>query len=358
MQLKPAINVSSSTNFSTEIVLNIDDLLRVSLDARFDRLSQQLEWTELAVKYQSYIDLLAFTLEEQVRVANGTQEEKEAWAREVLTPGNLNGLDFWLDQYDMMMKGEGHLRPEKPLLQLYMETRWQGACDESYVEDVEALWVLTQVTQVRGHLAMLNAQDILAEDVSVVKQDAKKLMQDRVSGQQKMSGEITCPRFQVQNTLSLQVCEENHLGFGLIPVDAVIPLECNSEFYPTTTTVSCPAEGASQTAKCEACNCDPTGSVNQECQALTGKCACKPGFYGDKCNSRDCVGNWNPWSACGCGNSQTRSRTWQITTPQYGGGKHCTETTQTEGCFSTCCGDQFYCGGNYCIHSSQQCDYK
>ena len=55
-------------------MVDLDTLLRSSLDKHFKQLSQELEWTQLAVKYQSYIDLLMYTLDAQARVANGTKQ--------------------------------------------------------------------------------------------------------------------------------------------------------------------------------------------------------------------------------------------------------------------------------------------
>ena len=33
------------------------------------------------------------------------------------------------------------------------------------------------------------------------------------------------------------------------------------------------------------CNCDQDGSLNGNCNDDTGKCDCKPGFDGDKCDT-------------------------------------------------------------------------
>ena len=40
------------------------------------KLLLQIEWTNLAVKFQTHIDKLTYILKEQNRVANETQEEK------------------------------------------------------------------------------------------------------------------------------------------------------------------------------------------------------------------------------------------------------------------------------------------
>ena len=37
------------------------------------------------------------------------------------------------------------------------------------------------------------------------------------------------------------------------------------------------------------CNCNPVGSINQQCSKYTGNCVCKYGFTGQKCD--ECMGN-------------------------------------------------------------------
>ena len=33
------------------------------------------------------------------------------------------------------------------------------------------------------------------------------------------------------------------------------------------------------------CNCSPHGSVRSDCEQMSGKCICKPGISGDKCDT-------------------------------------------------------------------------
>ena len=177
--------------------------MRESVDKKFKALSKELEWTKLAVKYQSYIDLLIYTLEEEERLANATDLEKRNWALEALRPGAAQGLAFWLKQFHMMMVGDGHLRQEKPLIQMFMEDEWEGRCSATYAEDVKALWPMTQATQIRGHLAPIHAQQILVDHPLVNHVDALQLMKEREKIQLEVSGQTSCPAFLVNHTLSL-----------------------------------------------------------------------------------------------------------------------------------------------------------
>ncbi|XP_046407142.1 laminin subunit beta-1 isoform X2 [Ischnura elegans] len=51
-------------------------------------------------------------------------------------------------------------------------------------------------------------------------------------------------------------------------------------------------------AGCEACDCDPVGSYDEQCNQYDGQCECKPGFGGRQCN--ECQANhWgNPTVEC------------------------------------------------------------
>ena len=135
--------------------------------------------------------------------------------------------------------------------------------------------------------------------------------------------------------------------------------QCKDNYYTT---------GAKQTtcvkksSGCNACNCNAAGSNGMKCADHSGQCSCKPGFYGNKCENRDCVWRgWSPFSSCtkGCdyGGSMTRSRSHDVT--KQGQGRSCDgSNTETRNCFKGCCNHQFHCTGTHkCIPSGQKCDY-
>ena len=49
-------------------------------------------------------------------------------------------------------------------------------------------------------------------------------------------------------------------------------------------------------SKCEPCRCSREGSVDVACDNEKAQCTCKKGFYGLKCEFRDCeASEWGPW---------------------------------------------------------------
>ena len=103
-----------------------------------------------------------------------------------------------------MMAADGHAKDHKALLILYMESRWDGVCDEDYVNDVASVWQIIQAVQVRGYLALMNAHEILSDEVDVVRNDIAALMEKRMKDQTAAMNIQTCPDFKRDKN-------ENHL---------------------------------------------------------------------------------------------------------------------------------------------------
>lgn len=49
---------------------------------------------------------------------------------------------------------------------------------------------------------------------------------------------------------------------------------------------------------CEKCNCNPDGSIGDDCDVNTGQCKCKPGVAGRTCNQ--CATGHYKFSPTGC----------------------------------------------------------
>ena len=48
---------------------------------------------------------------------------------------------------------------------------------------------------------------------------------------------------------------------------------------------------------CKDCSCSKEGSVDEKCADMTGKCACKKGYYGLRCEEKDCeLFEWGSWT--------------------------------------------------------------
>ncbi len=138
--------------------------------------------------------------------------------------------------------------------------------------------------------------------------------------------------------------------------------QCEANYFLTgTAETSCMSN---LTSKCSPCNCTVTGSNGTECDDQSGVCSCKPGFYSEKCENRDCV--WSSWSAfsscsksCGYGGKWTKTRTHKVTA--HGQGKICKGSdSETAPCFANkCCSGQFHCSNRKkCVSSHSRCNYN
>ena len=90
-----------------------------------------------------------------------------------------------------------------------------------------------------------------------------------------------------------------------------------------------------QSKQCKPCTCYAIGSTSLDCRQ--GRCSCKPGFAGPKCNDKDCVmSSWRWDSQCQCGPGKTRSRSRHVVEHPHGKGKRCGINTKTVPCNKKC----------------------
>ncbi|CAG9764671.1 unnamed protein product [Ceutorhynchus assimilis] len=113
---------------------------------------------------------------------------------------------------------------------------------------------------------------------------------------------------------------------------------------------------------CEACNCDPIGSMFQQCN-LEGKCQCKPGVTGGKCDR--CAENHYAFSKTGCKSCNCHQAGSAFNTvkcdPETGvcvckenvEGKQCKECKP--GYFNLDSDNEFGCTPCFCYGHSSEC---
>ena len=219
----------------------------------------------------------------------------------------------------------------QPLIQVHMKLRWDGECNKNYVDEIGAIWSLTQATQVRGHLALLNAQEWLAGDRDIVQDDVNSLMEEKRVAQIEALANVTCLDFKVENSKNLDECGEWDRGFGLVLRKHSVPLQCIPEYYPTIPFVSCPIN-MTQNATCQPCDCDPNGSTKAQCERYSGQCFCKEGFFNRQCDSRNCDGQFILPMPCLCG----QERPWNETYPAYGPNGTCAQQEGGGRCSCPC----------------------
>ena len=56
------------------------------------------------------------------------------------------------------------------------------------------------------------------------------------------------------------------------------------------------AKCGDNSSTCEPCACNEEGRVNETCEDMSGRCTCKEGYYGLKCEEKDCkLLEWGSW---------------------------------------------------------------
>lgn len=113
---------------------------------------------------------------------------------------------------------------------------------------------------------------------------------------------------------------------------------------------------------CIACNCDPVGSRNLQCNT-EGKCQCKPGVGGIKCDR--CENNFYDFGANGCkscGCSEAGSINNQPSCDPYTGTCYCKENVEGKRCreckfgyFNLDLENEFGCTPCFCYRHSSEC---
>lgn len=113
---------------------------------------------------------------------------------------------------------------------------------------------------------------------------------------------------------------------------------------------------------CVACNCDPIGSSSLQCNS-EGKCRCKPGVTGDKCN--ECALNYYDLTNTGCkecGCSEAGSYQNRLNCNRHTGVCDCKENVEGRRCreckpgyFNLDSDNEFGCTPCFCFGHSSEC---
>ena len=342
------------------ITANIEDSVRgYSLDVNGSQESQ-LKWKFIPAKFRQSVAKLLYIIDQHTRVIGGTYREKVVWASRVLSLSNNRGLEFLLHQFHLLVVGDQRFKMEPPLFQSFMESEWEGECKDDYIKNANSLWTGILRIQVLGHLVLRHAQLLLSDNPDVIQQDVKALMEERHTKQIQLSSSGSCKKLDIEHSKGLDLCGMDELGFSIIPKNAIVSLECEAGYYPTSTMTTCSDAREGNNDTCKACNCDSNTSLSDDCEAITGKCQCKDGFtgtqclectcdeegsvegakcdttnpscqckdsyYGSLCQNRDCQGSWG--SVCPCG----QSRQFIVSAHRRGNGTECQDAYQFRAC--------------------------
>ena len=74
----------------------------------------------------------------------------------------------------------------------------------------------------------------------------------------------------------------------------IVTTKCEDAYFVQGSRI---ARCGDNSSTCQPCACSQEGSVNSSCEEMTGKCTCKPGYFGLKCERVECIkGEWGSWT--------------------------------------------------------------
>ena len=264
------------------------------LEALEDYIGNRFDWLNLRVLYgEGIFKLQAFIKEfEKLTYLDGDKRaiEEKKLSKEILD--GCDGIPLWLTQLHHVIAGQSgglSVFNTKPLLALFMKTHKEKACTSSYKVLVDSQWSQLNMLQINGYKVWAQALISLDRDTKEV----TTIMNERITGQLEKMKSITC-NLEVENSVNIHCTGK---GFGYASLELDVNTKCIENYY-VNAVPSCYQE-----ARCEPCNCKAESSKSMQCTPkcndakCTAQCECKEGYYGDKCENRDCVwGEWGSWS--------------------------------------------------------------
>ena len=164
---------------------------------------------------------------------------------------------------------------------------------------------------------------------------------------------MTC-EYEIANSKNVHCAGGKYLHPGM-----TIAVQCKRFYYRFGSAVT---TCKSKSSACKPCQCNSRGSRTLQCNNGSGKCSCKPGFYGTKCQNRNCEWRWGPYSRCSrnCGYGGVKTMRKIIVTHRQGHGRSCSSPySYRRSCFNRCCSGQFNCfSRKKCIPGSLKCNYR
>ena len=333
--------------------------LESSMQRKFDQLSRkvtnQFQWANFITMYKNAIQRIEYLshrferLPKEHKDKKGLQEGGKKLAKAALEVDT--GIRKALYQLNNLLVGKVNkpVLNHKPVLLAFMESRSKAGepCTPSYKKRVDNYWKQLLLLQQIGYMVWAQACEFAGKKSDIV----SSTYANRIKKQMSAIKKGTC-QYDIRNSINVH-CNKHYLHPGM-----TIENRCKRNYYVyRSVQTSC----TNKRSSCSACYCYRLGSRSQQCNNIHGKCSCKHGFYGKKCNNRNCV--WHRWSPYGhclrCGYGAKKARRRSIKVTALGSGNRCHGPVVLYApCFKGCCRYQFHCSNRRkCIRGSYKCDY-
>ena len=271
-------------------ITTLEKVMKQSFEEFNKKLSSEASWIKLVTHYSSTLRLVTYYIyrfNSLTKLDNVSRaEEGKHLTKSLLRP---EGIQKWPYDINFMFLGRSGLQilDHKPLILIIklIEKHTHEACWPPYINVWNNAWKQMIKRQLMFYMIWAKAKDIAGESVTRI----HDLYSSRLSNQIKLLRERTC-------TVNVENSKNAECGdFNLLP-NMAITVACKTFHYRKgPLNVTC----ENNQTYCIPCNCNVNGSVSLVCANETGICKCKGGFYGDKCNNKNCAwGPWSSWSEC------------------------------------------------------------